>query len=103
MPKKKVVVFPGDDAAPEAMAATRERSCAATENRHRIRRVPAGEEWKRGETDIKAREANRQPDSKLFVQRRAKRPPSLSAMGQEPYQTFGDPATGGYLSPLQNP
>lgn len=65
MPNKKVVVLPGDDAAPEAMAATME-VLRAIELPIDYLEFPPGEKWVRGETDAKARAAIDASDTTLF-------------------------------------
>jgi isocitrate/isopropylmalate dehydrogenase len=62
---KKVVVLPGDDAAPEAMAATME-ALRALELPIEYLEFPPGEKWIRGETDAAARAAIDASDTTLF-------------------------------------
>ena len=56
MSNKKVVVLPGDDAAPEAMAATMDALRALKLPIDYVE-FPPGEKWVRGETDTDARKA----------------------------------------------
>ena len=65
MTKKKVVVIPGDDAAPEAVAATLE---VLKQLRLEIDYLefPPGERWVRGETETAVRAAIDSSDSTLF-------------------------------------
>ena len=65
MANKKVVVLPGDDAAPEGMAATMEvlRALRAPIDYNEF---PPGEKWVRGDTDAKARKAIDESDTTLF-------------------------------------
>ena len=65
MANKKVVVLPGDDAAPEAMAATMD-VLHALELPIDFIEFPPGEKWVRGETDKQAREAIDASDTTLF-------------------------------------
>lgn len=65
MAMKKVVVFPGDDAAPEAMAAAME-VLAAMKLAIEYVEFPPGERWERGETNLEARAAIDASDSSLF-------------------------------------
>src|ERR1700687_582330 len=58
MSNKKVVVLPGDDAAPEAMAATMD-ALRALKLLIDYVEFPPGEKWGRGETDAAARTARR--------------------------------------------
>jgi len=62
---KKVVVLPGDDAAPEAMAATMD-VLHALELPIDFIEFPQGEKWVRGETDKQARAAIDASDTTLF-------------------------------------
>src|SRR6202521_4903926 len=62
---KKVVVLPGDDAAPEAMAATMDALRALKLPIDYVE-FPPGEKWVRGETDAGAREAIDASDTTLF-------------------------------------
>jgi len=62
---KKVVVLPGDDAAPEAMAATMD-VLHALELPIDYLEFPPGEKWVRGETDVQARQAIDSSDTTLF-------------------------------------
>ena len=65
MANKKVVVLPGDDAAPEGMAATMEVLRALRAPIDYIE-FPPGEKWIRGDTDAKARKAIDESDTTLF-------------------------------------
>src|ERR1700683_2767302 len=65
MANKKVVVLPGDDAAPEAMGATMEALRALKLPIDYIE-FPVGEKWVRGETDAAARKAVDASDTTLF-------------------------------------
>src|SRR5260370_22958180 len=62
---KRVVVLPGDDAAPEAMAATMDALRALNLPIDYVE-FPVGEKWVRGETDAAARKAIDGCDTKLF-------------------------------------
>jgi isocitrate/isopropylmalate dehydrogenase len=65
MANKKVVVLPGDDAAPEGMTATME-VLRAMRLPIDFNEFPPGERWVRGDTDAKARAAIDDSDSTLF-------------------------------------
>lgn len=65
MPKKKVVVLPGDDTAPDTVAAAMEVMRALRVDIDFVE-FPPGEEWVRGETDKAARAAIDDSDSTLF-------------------------------------
>ena len=65
MPNKKVVVLPGDDAAPEAMGATMD-ALRALKLPIDYLEFPPGEKWVRGETDAAARKAIDGSDTTLF-------------------------------------
>jgi 3-isopropylmalate dehydrogenase len=65
MPKKKVVVLPGDDTAPDTVAAAM-AVMRALELPIDFIEFPPGEEWVRGETDKAARAAIDNSDSTLF-------------------------------------
>ena len=65
MANKKVVVLPGDDAAPEAMAATMD-ALRALELPIDYVEFPPGDKWVRGETDAAARRAIDASDTTLF-------------------------------------
>jgi isocitrate/isopropylmalate dehydrogenase len=65
MTNKKVVVIPGDDAAPEAMAATMETLRALNLPIDYVE-FPIGEKWVRGETEAAARKAIDASDATLF-------------------------------------
>ena len=62
---KRVVVLPGDDAAPEAMAATMDALLALNLPIDYVE-FPVGEKWVRGETDAAARKAIDASDTTLF-------------------------------------
>ena len=62
---KKVVVLPGDDAAPEAMGATMDALRALKLPIDYVE-FPPGEKWVRGETDAAARKAIDASDTTLF-------------------------------------
>jgi len=62
---KRVVVLPGDDAAPEAMAATMDALRALNLPIDYVE-FPVGEKWVRGETDAAARKAIDASDTTLF-------------------------------------
>src|SRR4029077_9362526 len=62
---KTVVVLPGDDAAPEAMAATMDALRALKLPIDYVE-FPPGEKWVRGETDAAARKAIDASDTTLF-------------------------------------
>jgi isocitrate/isopropylmalate dehydrogenase len=65
VPSKKVVVLPGDDAAPETVAAAMEVLRALAPNIEYVEFLP-GEQWVRGKTAIDARAAIDASDSTLF-------------------------------------
>src|SRR5208337_5219424 len=65
MANKKVVVLPGDDAAPEAMSATMDALRALNLPIDFVE-FPPGEKWVRGETDAAARKAIDASDTTLF-------------------------------------
>ena len=65
MANKKVVVLPGDDAAPEAMAATMDALRALKLPIDYVE-FPPGEKWVRGETEAAARKAIDASDTTLF-------------------------------------
>jgi isocitrate/isopropylmalate dehydrogenase len=62
---KKVIVLPGDDAAPEAMGATMDALRALKLPIDYVE-FPPGEKWVRGETDAAARKAIDASDTTLF-------------------------------------
>jgi isocitrate/isopropylmalate dehydrogenase len=62
---KRVVVLPGDDAAPEAMAGTMDALRALKLPIDYVE-FPVGEKWVRGETDAAARKAIDASDTTLF-------------------------------------
>ncbi|HKF28204.1 MAG TPA: isocitrate/isopropylmalate family dehydrogenase [Candidatus Binataceae bacterium] len=104
MANKKVVVLPGDDAAPEAMAATMD-VLHALELPIDFIEFPPGEKWVRGETDKRAREAIDASDSTLFGSTSGK---TTSIMylrwGKQTYANVR-PAkwSPGYRSPMAHP
>jgi isocitrate/isopropylmalate dehydrogenase len=65
VPKKKVVVLPGDDSAPDTVYAATE-VMRALEVPLDFNEFPPGEQWVRGETDKAARAAIDNSDSTLF-------------------------------------
>lgn len=65
MAKKRVVVLPGDDAAPETVGATMEVLRALKPDIEYVE-FPPGEQWVRGTTDVNARAAIDASDSTLF-------------------------------------
>src|SRR5260370_10410001 len=65
MANKKVLVLPGDDAAPEAMA-TQLAALRALRLPIDYGEFPRGEKWVRGETDAAARKAIDESDTTLF-------------------------------------
>jgi isocitrate/isopropylmalate dehydrogenase len=65
MPRKQVVVLPGDDTAPDTVAAAMEVMRALAVDIEFIE-FPPGEAWVRGETDKAARAAIDRSDSTLF-------------------------------------
>lgn len=104
MANKKVVVLPGDDAAPEAMAATMD-VLHALELPIDFIEFPPGEKWVRGETDKRAREAIDASDTTLFGSTSGK---TTSIMylrwGKQTYANVR-PAkwSPGYRSPMAHP
>jgi isocitrate/isopropylmalate dehydrogenase len=101
---RKVVVLPGDDAAPEAMAAAMEVLGALRLPIDYIE-FPPGEKWVRGETDVEARKAIDSSDTTLFGSTSGK---TTSIMylrwGKQTYANVR-PAkwSPGYRSPLARP
>ena len=104
MTNKKVVVLPGDDAAPEAMAATMD-VLHALELPIDFIEFPPGETWVRGQTDKQAREAIDASDTTLFGSTSGK---TTSIMylrwGKQTYANVR-PAkwSPGYRSPMAHP
>jgi isocitrate/isopropylmalate dehydrogenase len=104
MANKKVVVLPGDDAAPEGMAATME-VLRAMRLPIDFDEFPPGERWVRGETDAKARAAIDSSDTTLFGSTSGK----TTSIGYLRWgkQTFANVRPTRYLkgfrSPLANP
>jgi len=101
---RKVVVLPGDDAAPEAMAAAMEVLGALRLPIDYIE-FPPGEKWVRGQTDVEARKAIDSSDTTLFGSTSGK---TTSIMylrwGKQTYANVR-PAkwSPGYRSPLAHP
>src|SRR5262249_28928520 len=104
MANKKVVVLPGDDAAPESMAATMEVLRALALPIDYVE-FPPGEKWIRGETDKAARAAIDASDTTLFGSTSGKTT-SIGYLrwGKETYANVR-PArwSPGYHSPLAHP
>jgi len=101
---KKVVVLPGDDAAPEAMAATMD-VLQALELPIDFMEFPPGEKWVRGETDVQARKAIDASDTTLFGSTSGKTTSILYLRwGKQTYANVR-PAkwSPGYRSPLAHP
>ena len=104
MARKKVVVLPGDDAAPEAVNATMEVLRAMKLEIDFIE-FPAGEHWVRGETEAKARAAIDDSDSTLFGSTSGKTTAiTYLRWGKQTYAK-GRPTRymAGCKSPLKNP
>jgi isocitrate/isopropylmalate dehydrogenase len=101
---KKVVVLPGDDAAPEAMAATTEVLRALALPIDYVE-FPPGEQWVRGKTDAEARAAIDASDTTLFGSTSGKTTSILYLRWGK--QTFANvrPAkwSPGYRSPMAHP
>src|ERR1700675_2808273 len=104
MANKKVVVLPGDDAAPEAMAVTMD-ALRALELPIDYVEFPPGEKWVRGETEIQARKEIDASDSTLFGSTSGKTTAITYLRWGK--QTFANvrPArySKGFRSPLANP
>jgi isocitrate/isopropylmalate dehydrogenase len=104
MANKNVVVLPGDDAAPESMAATMEVLRALRLPVDYVE-FPPGENWTRGETDVAARKAIDASDTTLFGSTSGKTT-SISYL-RWGKQTFANvrPArwSKGFQSPLKHP
>ncbi|MGO9453844.1 MAG: isocitrate/isopropylmalate dehydrogenase family protein [Candidatus Binataceae bacterium] len=104
MANRKVVVLPGDDAAPEAMAATME-VLRALELPIEYIEFPPGEKWVRGQTDAEARKAIDASDTTLFGSTSGKTT-SITYLrwGKETYANVR-PAkwSPGYRSPMAHP
>ena len=104
MANKNVVVLPGDDAAPESMAATMEVLRALSLPIDFVE-FPPGEKWIRGETDVAARKAIDASDTTLFGSTSGK----TTSIGYLRWgkQTFANvrPArwSKGFQSPLKHP
>src|SRR5271168_4802718 len=104
MRNKKVVVLPGDDAAPEAMGATMDALRALKLPIDYIE-FPPGEKWVRGETDAAARKAIDGSDTTLFGSTSGKTT-SITYL-RWGKQTFANVRpvrySKGFHSPLKNP
>ena len=104
MATKKVVVLPGDDAAPEAVNATMD-VLRAMKLDIEFNEFPTGEHWIRKETEAKAREAIDHSDSTLFGSTSGKTT-SITYL-RWGKQTFANVRPCRYLkgfrSPLKNP
>ncbi|HTR63513.1 MAG TPA: isocitrate/isopropylmalate family dehydrogenase [Candidatus Binataceae bacterium] len=104
MANKKVVVLPGDDAAPEAMAVTMD-VLHALELPIDYIEFPPGEKWVRGETDAQARKAIDSSDTTLFGSTSGKTT-SITYLrwGKQTYANVR-PAkwSPGYRSPMAHP
>lgn len=104
MANKKVVVLPGDDAAPEAVGASMEVLRALRLPIDFVE-FPPGEQWVRGETDKAARDAIDASDSTLFGSTSGKTT-SIAYLrwGKQTYANVR-PArwSAGYHSPLAKP
>ncbi len=104
MANRKVVVLPGDDAAPEAMEATME-VLGALELPIDYLEFPPGDQWVRGETDARARKAIDESDTTLFGSTSGK----TTSIGYLRWgkQTYANvrPAkwSPGYKSPMAHP
>jgi isocitrate/isopropylmalate dehydrogenase len=101
---KKVVVLPGDDAAPETMSATMEvlRALALPID---YLEFPPGEKWVRGETDAAARKAIDSSDTTLFGSTSGKTTSIVYLRwGKQTYANVR-PAkwSSGYRSPMAHP
>jgi isocitrate/isopropylmalate dehydrogenase len=101
---KKVVVLPGDDAAPEAMAAAMD-ALRALKLPIDYNEFPPGEKWVRGETDVQARKAIDESDTTLFGSTSGKTT-SIAYLrwGKQTYANVR-PAkwSPGYRSPMAHP
>ena len=101
---KTVVVLPGDDAAPEAMAATME-ALRALKLPIEYVEFPPGEKWVRGETDAAARKAIDASDTTLFGSTSGKTTAITYLRWGK--QTFANVRptrySKGFQSPLRNP
>jgi 3-isopropylmalate dehydrogenase len=104
MANKRVVVLPGDDAAPEAMAATMDTLRALKLPIDYVE-FPPGEQWVRGETEMKARKAIDESDSTLFGSTSGKTTAITYLRWGK--QTFANVRpvrySKGFSSPLKNP
>src|SRR5437660_11692620 len=104
MAAKRVVVLPGDDAAPEAMAAATETLRALKLDIEYVE-FPPGDHWVRGETDQKARAAIDASDATLFGSTSGKTT-SIAYLrwGKETYANVRPVRyLPGYRSPLKTP
>lgn len=104
MPTKKVVILPGDDAAPEAMGAAMEVLRAMKLDIQYLE-FPPGEQWVRGDTDVKARAAIDRSDATLFGSTSGKTTAiTYLRWGKKTYANVRPVRyTRGYRSPLRNP
>src|SRR5690242_1952310 len=104
MSNKKVVVLPGDDAAPEAMSATMDVLRALKVPIDYVE-FPVGEKWVRGETDAAARKAIDASDTTLFGSTSGKTTAITYLRWGK--QTFANVRpvrySKGFSSPLKNP
>ncbi len=101
---KTVVVFPGDDASPEAMNAAMEVLRALSLPINYVE-FPPGDQWVRGETDVRARAAIDASDATLFGSTSGKTTAiTYLRWGKETYANVR-PAkwSKGYRSPMANP
>ncbi len=104
MASKKVVVLPGDDAAPEAVSATMNVLRALKLDIEYIE-FPTGEHWVRKETEAKARDAIDHSDSTLFGSTSGKTT-SITYLrwGKQTYANVRPCRyLKGFRSPLKNP
>jgi isocitrate/isopropylmalate dehydrogenase len=101
---KKVVVLPGDDAAPEAVGATMDVLRAMKLDIEYIE-FPTGEHWVRKETEAKAREAIDHSDSTLFGSTSGKTTAiTYLRWGKQTYANVRPcHYLKGFRSPLKNP
>ena len=104
MARKKVVVLPGDDAAPEAVNATME-VLRAMKLEIDFVEFPTGEHWVRGETEAKARAAIDDSDSTLFGSTSGKTTAiTYLRWGKQTYANVRPTRyLAGFKSPLKNP
>ena len=104
MAKKKVVVIPGDDAAPEAVFASLD-VMRALEADIEFNEFPTGDGWVRGETEQKVRAAIDSSDSTLFGSTSGKTGGiSYLRWGKQTYANVRPCRfMKGFKSPLKNP